>query len=185
MYHFRDTSSQSVLKNFSYCLFSSVYFQLLFINQCPLIFIVYPPMFLFFIVCPQLSLFVLVVNQCLFLLLFSYPLMSPFYCYCLSQCLFWFWLFTNVFIFDLLFIDQCLLLVVVYPLLFLLVLVVHQFLHLLFIVYPPVQCLLLVLWIHQCLLVLVVRLCLPFVIVCPQMYPFNNSLSTMSTFGKC
>lgn len=48
MYHFRDTSSQSVLKNFSYCLFSSVYFQSLFINQCPLIFIVYPPMFLFF-----------------------------------------------------------------------------------------------------------------------------------------
>lgn len=102
----------------------------------------------------------------------------------IHQCLFWFWLFTNVFIFDLLFIDQCLLLDV-YPLLFLLVLVVHQFLHLLFIVYPPAQCLLLVLWIHQCLLVLVIHLCLPFVIVCPQMYPFSNSLSTMSTFGKC
>lgn len=84
MYHFRDTSSLSVLKNFSYCLFSSVYFQLLFINQCPLIFIVYPPMFLFFIVCPQLSLFVLVVNQCLFLLFIFYPSKSPFYCYCLS-----------------------------------------------------------------------------------------------------
>lgn len=103
----------------------------------------------------------------------------------IHQCLFWFWLFTNVFILDLLFIHQCLLLDVVYPLLFLSVLVVHQFLHLLFIVYPPAQCLLLVLWIHQCLLVLVVHLCLPFVIVCPQMYPFSNSLSTMSTFRKC
>lgn len=135
MYHFRDTSSQSVLKNFSYCLFSSAFSYclstnvplfLLFIHQC----------FFFFIVCPQLSLFVLVVNQCLFLLFIFYPLMSPFYCYCLSTnvsfgfgcspmsssliyclftnvsflmlfipyCFFWFWLFTNFFIFYLLFI---------------------------------------------------------------------------------
>lgn len=133
MYHFRDTSSQSVLKNFSYCLFSSVHFHLLFINQCPLIFIVYPPMFLFF------SLF---VHNCLFLF-WLLPMSFPFV-YFLSikvsfllllfihQCLFWFWLFTNVFILDLLFIHQCLLLDVVYPLLFLSVLVVHQFLHLLF-----------------------------------------------------
>lgn len=135
MYHFRDTSSQSVLKNFSYCLFSSAFSYclstnvplfLLFIHQC----------FFFFIVCPQLSLFVLVVNQCLFLLFIFYPLMSPFYCYCLSTnvsfgfgcspmsssliyclftnvsflmlfipyCFFRFWLFTNFFIFYLLFI---------------------------------------------------------------------------------
>lgn len=58
----------------SYCLSTNVPLFLLFIHQC----------FFFFIVCPQLSLFVLVVNQCLFLLFIFYPLMSPFYCYCLS-----------------------------------------------------------------------------------------------------
>lgn len=139
----------------------------------------------FFIVCPQLSLFVLVVtnvfsfclffiHQSLLFIVIVYPPMSLLVL-----------VVTNVFILDLLFIHQCLLLDVVYPLLFLSVLVVHQFLHLLFIVYPPAQCLLLVLWIHQCLLVLAVHRCLPFVIVCPQMYPFSNSLSTMSTFRKC
>lgn len=67
----------------------------MFILQCILSVIVYQPMSpyfyclstnvsFFFIVCPQLSLFVLVVNQCLFLLFIFYPLMSPFYCYCLS-----------------------------------------------------------------------------------------------------
>lgn len=186
MYHFRDTSSQSVLKNFSYCLFYSVYFQLLFINQCPLIFIVYPPMFLFFL---------LFVHNCLFL----FWLLTNVFSFCLF--------FIH---------QSLLFIVIVYPPMSLLVLVVHQCLHLRFIVYspmspswcclstivsfgfgcspisssfiivyPPAQCLLLVLWIHQCLLVLVVHLCLPFVIVCPQMYPFSNSLSTMSTFGKC
>lgn len=111
---------------FSYCLSTNVPLFLLFIHQC----------FFFFIVCPQLSLFVLVVNQCLFLLFIFYPLMSPFYCYCLSTnvsfgfgcspmsssliyclftnvsflmlfipyCFFRFWLFTNFFIFYLLFI---------------------------------------------------------------------------------
>lgn len=109
MYHFRDTSSQSVLKNFSYCLFSSVHFHLLFINQCPLIFIVYPPMFLFFFtVCPQLSLFVLVVTN-----VFSF-------------CLF----FIH---------QSLLFIVIVYPPMSLLVLVVHQCLHLRFIVYSPMS----------------------------------------------
>lgn len=84
MYHFRDTLSQSVLKNFSYCLFSSVYFQLLFINQCPLIFIVYPPMFLFFHCLSTIVSFCFGCYQCLFLLFIFYPSKSPFYCYCLS-----------------------------------------------------------------------------------------------------
>lgn len=148
-----------------YCLSTNVSFFLLFVHNCLFLFWLLPMSFPF--------VYFLSIKVSFLLLLF------------IHQCLFWFWLFTNVFIFDLLFIHQCLLLDVVYPLLFLSVLVVHQFLHLLFIVYPPAQCLLLVLWIHQCLLVLAVHLCLPFVIVCPQMYPFSNSLSTMSTFRKC
>lgn len=159
---------------FTYCLSTNVPLFLLFIHQC----------FFFFIVCPQLSLFVLLPMSFPFVYFLSIKVSFLLLLF-IHQCLFWFWCFTNVFILDLLFIHQCLLLDVVYPLLFLSVLVVHQFLHLLFIVYPPAQCLLLVLWIHQCLLVLAVHLCLPFVIVCPQMYPFSNSLSTMSTFRKC
>lgn len=109
MYHFRDTSSQSVLKNFSYCLFSSEYFQLLFINQCPLIFIVYPPNECFFFYClSTIVSFCFGCYQCLFLLFIFYPSKSPFYCYCLS---------TNV-SFDL---------------------VIHQCLHLWFIVYRPMS----------------------------------------------
>lgn len=167
-------------------------FQLLFILQCILSVIVYQPMSPYFyclstnvsssfIVCPQLSLFVLVVNQCLFLLFIFYPLMSPFYCYCLSTnvsfgfgcspmsssqiyclftnvsflmlfihyCFFRFWLFTNFFIFYLLFIHL--------PNVF-------------FWFCGSTN----VSWFQSFTYVSLLL-----------MYPFSNSLSTMSTFGKC